>query len=85
MIHFQKITKSEAVQVGALIYRGHFGMDKTKFQNVQGLINQLVPDDILSDQKHDDWKKQIVNAYSKQIGKKKSSFILDLFEISMAF
>jgi len=44
-------------------------MDRTKFQNVQGLINQLVPEDLFADLKIDDWKKQIVNAYSKQMGK----------------
>lgn len=43
-------------------------MDKSKFDSQQGLINQLIPDDLLPDQKIDDWKKQIVNAYSKQMG-----------------
>lgn len=57
------------MQVGAVIYRAHFGMDRSNFQSQQGLINQLVPDDIYPDQKIDDWKKQIINAYSKQMGK----------------
>lgn len=55
--------------MAAIIYRAHFGMDRSKFQNQQGLINQLVPDDLFPDQKIDDWKKQIVNTYSKQMGK----------------
>lgn len=66
---YYKINKAEAVQAGALIYRSHYGTDRTKFQNLQGLISQLVPDDLYADQKIDDWKKQILNAYSKQMGK----------------
>lgn len=31
-------------------------------------MNQLVPDDLILDLKIDDWKKQITNAYSKQMG-----------------
>ena len=50
-------------------------MDKTKFKNQQGLIHQLIPDDLFSDQKIDDWKKQIINAYSKQMGKSKKKII----------
>lgn len=53
---------------GALIYRAHYGNDKTKFHHLQGLINQLVPDDLNKDQKIDEWKKQIIAVYSKQIG-----------------
>ncbi|KAL7044735.1 hypothetical protein ACKWTF_002035 [Chironomus riparius] len=64
---YYKITKSEAVNNGALIYRVYFGNDKTKFQHLQGLINQLVPEDLSKDQKTDDWKKQILSVYSKQI------------------
>ena len=58
------------MQIAALIYRSHFGNDHTKFQNQKGLINELVPDDLRGLLKIDDWKKQIINAYSKQIGKK---------------
>lgn len=43
-------------------------MDKTKFQNEQGLINQLIPEDLFPDQKIDEWKKQILSAYSKRMG-----------------
>ena len=53
---------------GALIYRAHYGNDKMKFQHLQGLINQLVPEDLNKDQKTDEWKKQILAVYSKQIG-----------------
>jgi hypothetical protein len=63
------VTKSEAVQAAAIIYRAHFGIDRSKFQNQQGLINQLVPEDLYPEMKIDEWKKQIMNAYSKQMGK----------------
>lgn len=65
---FHQVTKPEAVQLAAIIYRAHFGMDKTKFDSQQGLISQLVPDDLYPDQKIDEWKKQIVSAYSKKMG-----------------
>lgn len=83
------MTKPEAVQIGAIIYRAHFGTDRTKFQNQQGLINQLVPDDLLPDLRVDDWKKQILNAYSKRLGKIFGSSWVDLeyffFVTSRAF
>lgn len=53
--------------MAALIYRARYGMDKSKFQNQQGLFNQLLPDDLLLELKIDDWKKQIINAYSKRM------------------
>jgi myosin-7 len=63
-----KITKSEAIQMAALIYRARYGMDKSKFQTQQGLLNLLIPDDLVPEKlKIDDWKKQIINAYSKRM------------------
>lgn len=53
--------------MAALIYRVHYGMDKTKFQNQQGLLNQLIPDDLCEELKIDEWKKQIISAYSKRM------------------
>lgn len=64
-----KVTRAEAIRVGALIYRAHFGMDRSKFQNQQGLISQLIPDDVYADLKLDDWKAKLISAYSKQMGK----------------
>lgn len=42
-------------------------MDKSKFQIQQNLLNSLLPDDLIPELKIDDWKKQIINAYSKRM------------------
>ncbi|CRL00551.1 CLUMA_CG013811, isoform B [Clunio marinus] len=79
-VWFSFITKSEAVKAGAVIYRAHFGLDRTKFQTQQGLINQLIPDDLFPDMKIDDWKKQIMNVYSKQIEMSESDCKLEFLK-----
>jgi myosin VIIa len=53
--------------MAGLIYRAHFGMDKSKFQTHQRLIEQLIPDDLSGIYKTDEWKKLIINAYSKRM------------------
>lgn len=54
--------------MAALIYRARFGMNKTKFQTQQGLLNLLVPEDLVPEKlKIDDMKKQIIAEYSKQM------------------
>jgi myosin-7 len=69
-ILFFKIPKMEAIQLGAIIYRAYFGNDQSKFQNLQGLINMLIPEDIISQQKPSEWKRQIISVYSKENGMK---------------
>lgn len=61
------MTKADAVEMAALIYRAQHGMDSSKFQNQQNLISQLIPDDLCAQLKVDDWKKQIISCYSKRV------------------
>lgn len=42
-------------------------MDKSKFTTHQSLISKLIPDDLCGEMKVEDWKKQIINAYSKKM------------------
>lgn len=64
---FYKVTRTDAIQMAALIYRAHHGTDKSRFLTQQNLISQLIPDDLCADMKVDEWKKQIISAYSKKM------------------
>lgn len=74
------MTKSDAVEMAALIYRVQNGMDKSKFQTQQNLLSQLIPDDLCADMKVDEWKKQIISSYSKRMELTESECKLDFLK-----
>lgn len=66
---YYKISKAEAVKLAALIYRGKCGEVATTPAMIQKQLQSLVPEDVIGQQKSDDWKKQILAAYNGSKGK----------------
>lgn len=65
---YYKISKAEAVKLAALIYRGKCGEVATTPAMIQKQLHSLVPEDVIGQQKSDDWKKQILAAYNGSKG-----------------
>lgn len=65
---YYKISKAEAVKLAALIYRGKCGEVATTPAMIQKQLQSLVPEDLIGQQKSDDWKKQILAAYNSSKG-----------------
>ncbi|KAJ9584916.1 hypothetical protein L9F63_020722 [Diploptera punctata] len=73
---YHKVSKSDAIKIGALLYRSKFGDSK----NELSMIPQLVPANLLKIQNGNDWKKSISSAFSQNSGmtedKAKEAFLM---------
>lgn len=70
---YYRVTKLDAIQFAALLYRIQYDADSTILKNqqqFQQILLQLLPEDTVKLAKLDDWRKSIMSVYNTQIGKK---------------
>jgi myosin-7 len=66
---YHKCSVEDAEQLAALQYRVRFGDDKKEFGSIPAMLKEIVPMDLIGNQKPDAWKKKIVSAFNKSSGK----------------
>lgn len=62
---YHNVTKEEAVQLAAFVYRVKFGSDKKEFSSIPSMLREMVPHDLIGAMQPDEWKKSIVQAFNK--------------------
>jgi len=67
---YHKVTKNDAIKIGALLYRTKFGDSKADLQLVPQILEELVPTNLLKIQSANDWKKSISSAWAQNSGMK---------------
>ena len=68
---YHKVSKEDAVQLAALLYRVKFGDDKKELGSVPALLNELVPQDMKDIMSAEDWKRAVAGAFMKHTIKKR--------------
>ncbi|XP_030071671.1 unconventional myosin-VIIb isoform X2 [Microcaecilia unicolor] len=66
---FHKCSVEEAVQMAGLIYKVNFNNDKTQFAVISKNLKDLVPENMMRLMSSEDWRKNIILAYSKHSAK----------------
>ncbi|PNF26048.1 Myosin-VIIa [Cryptotermes secundus] len=67
---YHKVSKNDAIRIGALLYRTKFGDSKAELQLVPQILGELVPTNLLKIQSTSDWKKSISSAFAQNSGMK---------------
>ncbi|EMP42626.1 Myosin-VIIb [Chelonia mydas] len=66
---YHKCSKEEAVQIAGLIYKVRFDKDRSQQAAIPKMLKELVPDNLIRAMALEEWKKNIIGAYSKHEGK----------------
>lgn len=65
---YYKVSKPDAMQFGALLYRIQFGNDSLPLQQqIQSVLPQILPEDVINTTKPEEWKKLILSVYNTQV------------------
>merc|ERR1712079_573506 len=64
---YHQCTREEASLLGALIYRVKFGESKQELSALPHMLRELVPVDVVKQMGSQDWKREIVRAYTKTL------------------
>lgn len=67
---YHKVSKNDAIKIGALLYRTKFGDSKAELQLVPQILAELVPTNLLKIQGTSDWKKSISSVFAQNSGMK---------------
>ncbi|KAL5279589.1 hypothetical protein ACFFRR_003901 [Megaselia abdita] len=59
---YYKVSKNEATEIAALIYKINYGDSMIHFQRIHEVLQKVLPQDMIQMQKSDSWKKGIFNA-----------------------
>jgi myosin-7 len=62
---YHKVSKEEAIQLAALLYRVKYGDDKKQLSSVPAMLNEIVPNDMVNIMTPEDWKRQVAGAFMK--------------------
>jgi len=62
---YHKLTREDAFQIAALLFRAKHGDDKTQLSNLSRMLKELAPLYCLRQASPDDWKKKIIFYYNK--------------------
>ncbi|XP_019398450.1 PREDICTED: unconventional myosin-VIIb [Crocodylus porosus] len=66
---YHKCSREEAIQLAGLIYKVRFDNDRSQQITIPKILKELVPDNLLRVMSQEEWKKNIIAAYSKHEGK----------------
>lgn len=78
---YHRVTKHDAAELAALVYRVKFGEDKTNFANIPRMMRELVPLDVAKTMAFDDWKRSIIGKFNQSAGKSKEEAKLAFLKI----
>jgi len=78
---YHNCSKEEAVQIAGLLFRVRFGDDKKELPNINHMLKELVPYDLISAMSGEEWKKAIAMAYNKHAGKSKNDAKVAILKI----
>ncbi|XP_044146623.1 unconventional myosin-VIIb isoform X2 [Bufo gargarizans] len=62
---YHRCTVEDAVNLAGLIYKIQYNNDRTQFANLNKILRDLVPEYLLRMSTQEEWKKNIIAAYSK--------------------
>lgn len=62
---YHKTSKSDLIELAALIYRARFGSDQSLLSQIPPMLNDLIPPDMIRIQTTSQWKSSISGAYLK--------------------
>ncbi|GBP70599.1 Myosin-VIIa [Eumeta japonica] len=65
---YHKTSKTDLIELAALVYRARFGNDQTLFSQIPQLLPDLIPSDMVKIQSNSQWKSSISAAYLKHNG-----------------
>uniref|UniRef100_A0A8C8S4S6 Myosin VIIB n=1 Tax=Pelusios castaneus TaxID=367368 RepID=A0A8C8S4S6_9SAUR len=66
---YHKCSKEEAVQIAGLIYKVRFDKDRSQQAAIPKILKELVPDNLIRAMTVEEWKKNVISAFSKHEGK----------------
>ncbi|XP_065841115.1 myosin-VIIa-like [Oscarella lobularis] len=82
---YHRIAKSDCVTLAAHYYRIRFGDDKSQFQAIPEMLDELLPNDMIGEFQPEEWKRQIVSAYNKHAGKSKGEAKISFLRVISRF
>ncbi|KAF3858548.1 hypothetical protein F7725_011749 [Dissostichus mawsoni] len=65
---YHNCTKEEMTNIGGLLFRAEVDSDRSQFVMIPRMLRELVPADQINLMSPEEWKKHIIQAYSKQSG-----------------
>lgn len=81
---YHKCDRANAVNLAALIYRSRYGNDKSQLAGAALQLQGLLPPDLIHLQSVNEWRKQIIAAYTKDEGKSpeqaKGAFLKSIYQ-----
>lgn len=73
---YYNVSQADGAKFAALLYRVQYGRRDADLKQLNKIIHQLMPEDVVRLAKIEDWRKAITKIYNSHIGKK--SFLLIL-------
>ncbi|XP_006902869.1 PREDICTED: unconventional myosin-VIIb [Elephantulus edwardii] len=67
---FHKCSREDALHLASLIYKAHFGNDRSYLASVPKILRQLVPENLIRLMSSEEWRKNIPLAYDKLVEKR---------------
>ncbi|KAJ4936638.1 hypothetical protein JOQ06_001227 [Pogonophryne albipinna] len=65
---YHNCTKEDMTNIGGLLFRAEVDSDRSQFVMIPRMLRELVPADQIDLMSPEEWKKHIIQAYSKQSG-----------------